>query len=121
MSILKNIVRLQHILLLCLTWFALTPCKVKESWLSVVDISYAQPLKSATTSVNSCQYFQSENIQTSSHEQSKVLRNQKTTHFYKFNAFATIEKSSSSEDSKQFFGHSPPKYILYKRLKLDIV
>ncbi|MEN4762329.1 hypothetical protein ABEG63_18515 [Chryseobacterium sp. C39-AII1] len=102
--------------------FSLSPCSVKRDVLGIFDIQHLNTLnkvKTTASSANSCIYF--------SEKSSKVtaLKVAKKLDKHEF----IIELSSKINSEKKVFtnhysgfttGNSPPKYILFKRLKLDI-
>lgn len=110
----------KHILLLCFVLLSLTPCNVKEILATGLNVEYAKPLnKSKTTApVNSCQYTKQTDYQISVGEQSVVSI--RKYHFSKLTTHDYTPTLATSGFSKNFSGNSPPKYILYKRLKVDI-
>lgn len=102
-------------------FFALSPCPVKEVWFSAVNTEYSRPLnKSKTASTNLCQYSQNENQQVSVVKQSNASKQTEPVLFSK-RLFCVVHSINFEADySKTFSGNSPPRYILYKRLKLDV-
>lgn len=118
----SNIKNLKHLLWVCFAFFALSPCVVKEALFSVADAEYAKPLnKSKTTApTNSCQYSQNENQQISVVKQSKINKQTEPDEVTENLFFVVRSVGINTNYSKTTSGNSPPKYILYKRLKLDV-
>lgn len=118
----KHIYRAKHILIMCLVLFALIPCMLKGAFLNTLSLDYAKPFNKSktTTQLNSCQYYQDKSQQISSAEQKKI--NKKTNSLTISTGLYYITRSIKkySKYSLDFSGNSPPKYILYKRLKLDV-
>ncbi len=108
--------------MLWLIVFALAPCTVKEAWVSVAGLDYAKPLNKAktTTSAQQCQY---------SHlGRQRITVEQKIQVGRKFLSNPLVCQTNDkaapaclSLHSIYFRANNPPFYILYKRLKLDIV
>ncbi len=124
MHITKNHIRnTKHFFLTWFVLFALSPCVVKEALFSQVNITYAKPLnKSKTTSLtNSCQYSQNDNQQISVSKQLKINKEIEPVSSFDNPYFVIYRPKINSKYYKTFSGNSPPKYILYKRLKIDIV
>lgn len=112
----------KHIVWVCVVLFALTPCIVKEAFFGLVNIDYAKPLnQSKTTShTNTCQYAQNEIRQISASKQTKESKQLAAVSFFTHQYFVVRSAKINNKYSKTFSGNSPPKYILYKRLKLHI-
>ncbi len=112
----------KHILLMWVVLFSLSPCIVKEALFSSASVGYAKPLnKSKTTApTNSCQYSLNENQQVSVVKQSKINKQIEPTDFSEKRLFVIRSTKIHGNYSKTFSGNGPPKYILYKRLKLDV-
>lgn len=112
----------KHILLMCFILFALSPCIVKEVLFGPAIVEYAKPLNKSktTTQTNSCQYSQTENQQISVVKQTKINKQTEPVDFLASQPFVARSAKILGKYSKTFSGNSLPKYILYKRLKLDI-
>lgn len=103
------------------TLFSLSPCTVKEVLLHSVNTEYAEPLnKSKITQTNSCQFSWNGNQHSSSVQQSKINKKNESVDFACNSAFPAYADKIDKNYSKTATGNSPPKYILYKRLKIDI-
>lgn len=102
--------------------FSLSPCAVKTSAFGSVGVDYSKPLNtSKITGTNlNCQFSQ-DNIQSSTTQKSKFA-SKKAPDFALKISIAEDYKTNVFEHYQQtIFANAPPKYILYKRLKLDLV
>lgn len=117
----SHIKNLKYLIWGWITFFALSPCMVKDLIFNIVDIEYNQPLnKSKTTiSFNSCQYSQNDTQKTPVVKQSKINTKPEKVEENHFVVVCCI--GLNTNNSKRTSGNSPPKYILYKRLKVDLV
>jgi len=121
-TIVKHIRTAKHLFLTCFLLFALSSCAVKESFLGLVQTDYAKPTnRSQTTTQNGfCNYSVATGKEFSITYYSEI-KCRKEYDFFTCNYVVGIySKKSSLSYSKTFSGNSPPKYILYKRLKLHI-
>lgn len=101
--------------------FSLSPCIVKEALFNVAPAGYAKPLnKSKTNSrTGSCLYSQvRQQISTGKEQKSKKQTESVDVYFNRNGVIRSFK--IQGKYSRTFSGNSPPKYILYKRLKLDI-
>ncbi|KPE52974.1 hypothetical protein AOB46_03020 [Chryseobacterium indologenes] len=109
-------------LIMLILAFSLSPCSVKRDVLSIFDIQYISGLnkiKMTSGSVFSCDGA-TENP-TSKSSVSKSDRKQQSgepSHPSSKRLFFINDRSSSY--SGRVSGNSPPKYILFKRLKLHL-
>ncbi len=104
--------------------FSLSPCAVKRDLLGIFDIRYGNTLNKTKTTGNStirCDL----NLHRAS---SKILLSKadvklKTEDFSCFltPVISDKEQVSLNHHSKHRTGNSPPKYILFKRLKLPLL
>ncbi len=110
------------ILLLGFVLFSLTPCTVKEVFLSSVNAEFANSLNKTktTASISRCAYSQNENQQISVEKNSEIKKQIESVDFFDKPFFAVLSTKVYNDYSKTSSGNSPPKYILYKRLKIDI-
>lgn len=106
--------------------FALSPCSVKRDLLGIFDIQHFSTLnkvKATASSGLNCEV--SGDTSTAKFSTSKTVRQLKNTGFV-FHA-SSIAKASKEEKisynhySGHTTGNSPPKYILFKRLKLHLI
>ncbi len=119
---LRHILIFKHFLILCLGAFALSPCIVKEAMFGSAEIEYTRPFNKTktTNTINICAYFQRESLQISADQKTKIKH--QTEHFY-FSEYPFFEinfDKVKSTFSEGFSGNSPPKYILFKRLKIAV-
>lgn len=117
----SNMKFIKYSLFLCLILFSLTPCSVKEVFTNSFDVNYEKPLnKNRTTSNNSdCQFSTVSNREISVSQKKLINKNKEATSFLVGNNFDTKE-NFSEEFPEKYAGNSPPKYILYKRWKVDV-
>lgn len=120
LKILYNLKNYTYILWMWLVLFSLTPCTIKEIFFHAVDLDYAKPLNKSKTSTNSCSYSQIENRQNLGLKSSKIINRIIPFCFSKNLNFALCSTKIFKDYSRISLGNSPPKYILYKRLKIDI-
>lgn len=118
----RHIKNTKHILTLCFALFALSSCIVKETVLGAVNLNYAKPLNKSktTTQVNSCEYSQNEHQHISTVKKVKISKKTQPVCFSDNLYFLKRPDKAYHKYSKNTSGSSPPKYILYKRLKLDV-
>lgn len=115
----------QSIIVILILAFSLSPCSVKRDLLGIFDIQHLSTLnkvKATSNTVTTCSSFTKTSLKTA------VL---KDVFKYKKGSFSFAFHSifQSSKDDKIFQNHysghatgsSPPKYILFKRLKLNLV
>lgn len=111
---------LNRILFVCLILFSSAPCSVKVFFSDKIDVVYEKPInktKSTSPSTN-CQLDLFGKQQKSSFQKSVESHAD-------FSPIIRIEKSGLQEKtynkfSSSYSGNSPPKYILYQRLKIAI-
>lgn len=119
----SHIGNFRHILLMWFMLFSLSPCSVKETMLSTAHTSYAKPLNisKATATVGSCLYLQNKSQQISVAYKFTVDKQFEGVDFRGNQYFDVYPAKVCSTYPKTSSGNSPPKYILYKRLKIAIV
>lgn len=104
--------------------FSLSPCSVKRNVLDIFDIQYISGLNKVKTTSGLSQNCDIAN--TSS--KTSVSKTEAKISYKKF-FFAFDSTTSNIGEEKIFFneysghttGNSPPKYILFKRLKLSMI
>jgi len=118
----SHIKKLKHILCVYFALFALSPCVVKEALFSVANVEYAKPLNKTKTTAptSSCQYSQNDKQQISVVKQSKINKQTEPAEVSEILFFVVRSVGINTNYPKTTSGNSPPKYILYKRLKLDV-
>lgn len=119
----KHIRTAKHLFLTCFLLFALSSCAVKESFLGMVQTDYAKPTnRSQTTTQNGgCNYSFATGKESSITYYSKIKCRKESDLFTGNNLLGISSKKTTQLYPKTFSGNSPPKYILYKRLKLHTV
>ena len=112
----------RRIILMWFVLFSLSPCTVKEVFFTSINIDYSKPLNKSktTTQTSSCAYSQNESQQISVVKKSKINKQIEPVDFTHNQYFAVHSVKIDNDYSKTSSGNSPPKYILYKRLKIDI-
>jgi len=110
------------ILLLGFVLFSFSPCTLKEVFLSSVNAEFANSLNKTktTASISSCAYSHNENQQISVEKNSESNKQTEPVDFFNKPFFAVHSTKVYNKYSKTSSGNSPPKYILYKRLKIVI-
>ena len=118
----SNIKNLKSILLALMILFAFAPCSIKASVLKPIDISYATKLNQTKTTIH---FSQCQDLNAISHAKTslEIVKNfdfhpilfQLNYGFPNFN----LQKVSNN-DSEIAKSNSPPKYILFKRLKINL-
>ena len=115
-----NLVR--HIILTWFILFSLSSCTVKEAIFHLTNNDYAKPFNKSKTSIptNNCSYSQNKIQQISVVKKARIKEQFELldVSFHQF--FRIISTKIDNNHSKISSGNSPPKYILYKRLKIDI-
>ncbi len=104
--------------------FSLSPCSVKRNVLDIFDIQYISGLNKVKTT--SSLSFSCDTAFASS--ETAVSKTKIQNQYHKFlsgfnSATANLfeEKAFLNNYSGHFTGNSPPKYILFKRLRLHLV
>ncbi|PTT37630.1 hypothetical protein DBR28_09585 [Chryseobacterium sp. HMWF028] len=104
--------------------FSLSPCSVKRNVLDIFDIQYISGLnKVKTTSSLSFSCDAASASSGISALKNKVQNRDKDSfpRFYSTTGSLLQEKILFNEYSGHSTGNSPPKYILFKRLKLNLI
>lgn len=113
----------KHLRYLLLGWFimfALSPCVIKEAYLELVGVAYAKPLnKNKATTTSYCQYIR-HGDQTTVARTTVTNPNRKTWFATLVHPMSTYVALLQSKLPATCSGNSPPKYILYKRLKIAL-
>ncbi len=117
-----HIKSIRHILLVWFVLFSLSPCTVKEAVSGSLKAAYAKPLNSSKTSVpvNSCAFNSVYHKHVSIAKKTDCIKHIEPAVFYG-NLYFQAPVKIRSGYSKTFSGNSPPKYILYRRLKIGRV
>lgn len=102
--------------------FSLAPCTVKEALFSSAGLDYSKPLNKSqtTTPGQQCQYIALSKSSTRAYLKTQPAGKRSFDHL------AGKPYAEAARENDRFTGHnyplgnSPPRYILYKRLKLDV-
>lgn len=118
----RNISNVKQLLLVCFALIALSPCIVKETVYGLTVEDYQKPLNKSRTTVQSftCQFYQQDNLETTTSKQQNSEAEIAEIVSLSLPNFKIHQPGFNNHYSKTFSGNSPSKYILYKRLKLDI-
>jgi hypothetical protein len=108
----------KHLLIVWFAIFALSPCGVKESMFSMINAEYAKPLNKTKTTASSCQYAQGDQVSIA--KQSKINKETKPVEVTKSLLYVFQDIALNTFNPQTTSGNSPPKYILFKRLKLHV-
>ncbi|MCT2406035.1 hypothetical protein NZD88_00525 [Chryseobacterium antibioticum] len=107
--------------------FSLSPCSLKRDLLGIFDIQYITALNKVKTTT-SAQTYACDSVTESSSNRSSVsknsLKSKENKHFTALNAVPSPHEGAiifQNKYSGHSTGNSPPKYILFKRLKLHLV
>lgn len=117
-----HIKEFRHILSLCLVLLSLSPCTVKGALFHLVNMDYVKNINKSKTTlpITTCSYSQSNKLELVVVK--KINKQIEPVNFVP-SPLLFVVKSIGIHDnySKLFSGNSPPRYILYKRLKINIV
>lgn len=106
------------------TLFSLSPCIVKEALFSIVNIENIIEVKSLnqskTTLQSTCLYSIVEQ-QNSTVKQSEINKQFELIDVFNSQPFVFFTVKYNGKYPAIFYSNTPPKYILFKRLKIDIV
>lgn len=114
-----HIIKSKRVVLVWLVLFSLAPCTIKEVLFQSVNIAYSKPLNKSQTTSNACQFTSRENYRFSFAKYSGQCKHVEPNDFLDRLRFADQTVKPLLAHAKTFSGTSPPKYILYKRLKID--
>lgn len=119
----RHIKKVRLITLLWFVLFSLSSCTVKEVVFHSVNKEYTKPLNKSKTTIQagSCSYFQDENQQVLVAKQSKIIQQAQLDDFIVSPYFYPHSTKTLTNYLTTFSDNSPPKYILFKRLKIDLV
>ncbi|PRD55966.1 hypothetical protein [Sphingobacterium gobiense] len=114
---------MKHILLMWFVLFSLSPCVVKEVLTSAANIDYVKPLNKTKTSSRSnlCSYSFDKSLQISIVRESKVNQQIDPVDLSHNQHLILLSAKVLRHYTTTCPGNSPPKYILYKRMKIDVV
>lgn len=114
-------IQAKQLLLTCFVLFALSPCVIKEVLAGTVQVEYAKPLNKSRLIQSSSCYITQDNSDLISAESERNSSKLLLLDYRPDRHFNTVQPEQKLQNnySKTFSGTSPPKYILFKRLKLD--
>lgn len=117
-----HIKNFRQIVFLSLVLFSLSPCTVKEVVFNVFNTDYFKPLNKSkiTVPTSPCSYSHHENIHFSIIKRLKINKLIAPDFFCDHLNFTVYSFKVHNGYTKNTSGNSPPKYILYKRWKIDI-
>lgn len=123
LEIKRNTENLRHILLMWFVLFSLSPCVVKEVLTSAANIDYVKPLTKtkASTRSNLCSYSLNMGLRISTVRKSKINQQIDPVDLSRDQLLDLLSAKVLRHYTATFRGNSPPKYILYKRMKIDVV
>lgn len=100
--------------------FALSPCTVKDLFFYSVNTANEKPLNKsrATPVISFCSISNQESLLVSAPKGTKTNKELEPLDLVDQSIFDQHAYRHFHHFSKETFGNSPPKYILYKRLKI---
>ena len=121
----KNyITNARNILLMLVALFSLSPCIVKEALFSIVNIeniNNAKSLNQSKTTIQSTCLYSIVEHQNSTVKQSEINKQFEPIALFNTQNFVFFTAKYNGKYPNIFYSNNPPKYILFKRLKIDIV
>lgn len=125
MSKLKSHMKIYRAIVIMLAVaFSLSPCSLKREVLKVFDIQHISALnkiKTTASSFSGCQSFNSSTKASVSKSDFKFKQIPFSGFLQSVNLNSEKHTFSQKSYSGNTSGNSPPKYILFKRLKLNLV
>ncbi len=104
--------------------FSLSPCSVKRNVLDIFDIQYISGLNKVKTTSGlsqNCDIAKTSSKTSVSKTEAKIIDKKFFFAFDSTKSNIGEEKIFFNEYSGHTTGNSPPKYILFKRLKLSMI
>lgn len=119
----KYIKNTKYILMMCFVLFSISTCVIKEALFSTINVEYAKPLNASktTTQTTPCEYSLTGKQQIS---QQKLTKNNKFTNtidFVNVHNYVVRTVKIQQNFTNTFLASVPPKYILFKRLKINLL
>ena len=116
----RNITLIKRFLVLVVLMFGLMPCTVKEAVLDSVGIEFNRSFNLSRTTIqnNQCQSLSATEASAYSVSYANEVEVLPVATSEKLEALVVIETANGV--CKTASGNSPPYYILYKKLKLDM-
>jgi len=103
--------------------YAFTPCAIKNVLFDAVDATYEKPISksNSTFQISNCQDFS--NVKQTNNSKSEVYfaNANLTPSVLKIGAEIPKLQPTASNYSGKTSGNNPPLYILFKRLKIDLM
>lgn len=117
-----NIKNLKSILLMLMVLFVLAPCSVKATVINTDNFAYETPLNLTKTTVklNQCQNVMALEHTKNSFEIAKSIVYHPALNSIHKNFLNQKEQQFILNDSETAKSNAPPKYILFKRLKIAL-
>lgn len=112
------------IIMMLILAFSLSPCSVKRNVLDIFDIQYISGLNKVKTTSNLISSCDFTSISSKISVSKTVIKAKHSNAFLDFTASVkNIQEGNLTfnDYSGHTTGNSPPKYILFKRLKLNLV
>ncbi|SIS55515.1 hypothetical protein SAMN05421786_101187 [Chryseobacterium ureilyticum] len=112
------------IIMMLILAFSLSPCSVKRNVLDIFDIQYISGLNKVKTTSNLASSCDFTSISSKISVSKTVIKAKHSNAFLDFTASVkNIQEGNLTfnDYSGHTTGNSPPKYILFKRLKLNLV
>lgn len=118
-----HIKSLKRIALIWFLLFSFSPCAIKAVVLDSIDTEFFKTLNKtkATSSLNYCQFVRQDSRQTTVVQPAKIKDNIHPIGLLDHQPVVVCTVKASRKYSKLHTGNSPPKYILFKRWKFDVV
>lgn len=114
------------IVMMLVVVFSLSPCSLKRDLLSILDIQYISGLNKVKTTIGEASVcnLSTESSSNRGSVSKNSLKSKENKYFTALDAAIYSQKGkviSQNKYSGHSTGNSPPKYILFKRLKLDLI
>lgn len=112
------------VIMMLILAFSLSPCSVKRNVLDIFDIQYISGLNKVKTTSNPASNCDFSSTSSKISVSKNVVKDKHSNIFSNFTA--AVENTqyvnlTFNDYSGHSTGNSPPKYILFKRLKLNLV
>lgn len=116
-----NISKIKFVFVGIFIVFSLTSCSVKDAFFDGIGVSFFKPLhqNKATLSSTSCTNWATDNLSFQSIHSIEFLDNQSDKFVYWVNTFFIKKSNITNEYFFQNIIQSPPKYILFRCLKIS--
>ncbi len=113
----------KNILLVFLVLFSLSSCIAKETFFDLANIEYFKPLNKSATLLQKvdCQNSVTKNQKIAVAKQAKIDKKNEVLTTFTARSFVVLAFKIHPKYVHACLGNVPPKYIFFKRLKLDLV